>query len=333
MFVADYPPSLRVTPGKIKRYLARSGVKCTRCGYSLRGLEEPRCPECGVWTDISERVFRRNLQNITNRVGPLGTIDGYIVERLEGRIDRAIHFDDIKGIEVMPRWTKRKRSWVRACLMILAMIGIGMLVCGVIIGAEAWPWPIVGVFMAIGAVLAGLISEGLEPEWFVLVHADEDTFRIPMWNCFDEVGIHRAVAIWLKIIEEHRPGEPTDGSAATSESEEVDEEGSCPRCGYSLGGPQLMVASPTFGAQVAGVLLIILGVILTLCGGALGFEILGPSTDSEFIVFWLLMAVFLGMILLGVWLIRLKLKRPAVPSWTGDGDCSACGWEPDGQTG
>lgn len=38
--------------------LADSGrsMRCLKCGYSLRGLHEPRCPECG--TD-SEKLVRR----------------------------------------------------------------------------------------------------------------------------------------------------------------------------------------------------------------------------------------------------------------------------------
>jgi len=34
----------------------RLAFRCTRCGYDLRGLREPRCPECGTEFDPAERA-------------------------------------------------------------------------------------------------------------------------------------------------------------------------------------------------------------------------------------------------------------------------------------
>lgn len=38
-------------------------VACTRCGYNLRGLTQPRCPECGLefeWADLLDPARRRH---------------------------------------------------------------------------------------------------------------------------------------------------------------------------------------------------------------------------------------------------------------------------------
>ncbi len=32
---------------RVRGYLARHDADCPRCAYNLRGLNEPRCPECG----------------------------------------------------------------------------------------------------------------------------------------------------------------------------------------------------------------------------------------------------------------------------------------------
>jgi hypothetical protein len=33
---------------RVRRQLPDAGAYCAKCGYSLRGLPEPRCPECGT---------------------------------------------------------------------------------------------------------------------------------------------------------------------------------------------------------------------------------------------------------------------------------------------
>lgn len=37
-------------------FLADRGVPCPRCRYSLRGIDRPRCPECGVVVRLGLRV-------------------------------------------------------------------------------------------------------------------------------------------------------------------------------------------------------------------------------------------------------------------------------------
>ena len=47
-------------------------VNCPLCGYDLRGLVDPRCPECGyrfVWADLTDSTRRRHA-----RAGRLPTL-------------------------------------------------------------------------------------------------------------------------------------------------------------------------------------------------------------------------------------------------------------------
>lgn len=60
------------TPTSIEQFLRGSAprwdaidfdVTCARCGYNLRGLETPRCPECGLefdWRSVLDAHFNRN---------------------------------------------------------------------------------------------------------------------------------------------------------------------------------------------------------------------------------------------------------------------------------
>jgi hypothetical protein len=41
-------PVLAFIRGPVRRYRRRKRGLCTRCGYNLTGLTEPRCPECGT---------------------------------------------------------------------------------------------------------------------------------------------------------------------------------------------------------------------------------------------------------------------------------------------
>ena len=50
-------------PSELRHYLRERGIPvCLHCGYSLRGLTEPRCPECG-------REFEPYLLALGNREG------------------------------------------------------------------------------------------------------------------------------------------------------------------------------------------------------------------------------------------------------------------------
>jgi hypothetical protein len=44
---AAYPLATFIS-GPVRRYRRRRRGLCTRCGYNLTGLTEPRCPECGT---------------------------------------------------------------------------------------------------------------------------------------------------------------------------------------------------------------------------------------------------------------------------------------------
>ena len=44
---------MRFGEGDILQYLASGDAACRACGYSLRGVAAPRCPECGAGLDWS----------------------------------------------------------------------------------------------------------------------------------------------------------------------------------------------------------------------------------------------------------------------------------------
>jgi hypothetical protein len=41
-------PTVGLIRGPVRRYGRRQRGRCVRCSYDLRGLREPRCPECGT---------------------------------------------------------------------------------------------------------------------------------------------------------------------------------------------------------------------------------------------------------------------------------------------
>ena len=45
--VATIYPSIALAMGPLRRRRRRKRNQCIHCGYSLQGLTEPRCPECG----------------------------------------------------------------------------------------------------------------------------------------------------------------------------------------------------------------------------------------------------------------------------------------------
>lgn len=52
MLLAAYPAATFVR-GPLRRWRRRRNGSCVNCGYTLRGLTEPRCPECSTEFDPS----------------------------------------------------------------------------------------------------------------------------------------------------------------------------------------------------------------------------------------------------------------------------------------
>ena len=46
-------PTIAFIRGPLRRYRRRKRGLCLKCGYDLRGLTEPRCPECATEFDPS----------------------------------------------------------------------------------------------------------------------------------------------------------------------------------------------------------------------------------------------------------------------------------------
>ena len=47
---------------RVLEYVQRTGVDCPHCGYSLRGLTAPQCPECGQRIRMAHLLGPRHRQ-------------------------------------------------------------------------------------------------------------------------------------------------------------------------------------------------------------------------------------------------------------------------------
>lgn len=316
--MSGFPPSLQSSPARIRRYLRTHKVTCRKCGYPLLGLPEPRCPECGTWTDVTDHLRIHNLRLITNRLESLGTADEWLLRCSSRKLLWTCRFDDVKELRVVTRWSGRIRRW----LIILGSLALAEAFAFFVILAN-YPGPIGALGMAV-SLLAGMcllfLAVGLEPQTWVLAQTPERSYKVPMYlNGAAEA--QKGVDRFLEVMEESRtrPPAPELDDAA----EEV-KEGCCRRCGYDLKGPRLMVALPNQGAQVVGFLIIVLSFLFLLCSGLAGLDY--RSSSFDLLPCAAVFALTAGGFILGIWLFRRKQEGPAVPDWKGPGQCSACGW-------
>ena len=75
------PPS-RTEAQRILTYVSDRHVLCARCGYNLRNLTKPRCPECGVhirWRDIRPAGLLRHFVTYDRTLWVLGAIPCWVM--------------------------------------------------------------------------------------------------------------------------------------------------------------------------------------------------------------------------------------------------------------
>jgi hypothetical protein len=318
--VSELPPSLQSSPARIRKYLRTHKVACRKCGYPLLGLPEPRCPECGAWTDVSGRVRTHNLRLITNRLESLGTVDDYLVQRGGGELAWTRRFDDVQELRLVNRWGPRTKRWLLILALLSAVVSIGLLIFMAVSSEPAAAAGMVAALLV--AVSLGFLADGLEPQRWVLVRTTTESYKVPM-QVVEEAQVRR----WMEQVEKamaethQRPPTPDLDDAV----EEV-KEGCCPRCGYSLRGPRLMIDVPNQGAQAAGAVAIVFGVVFLICSGVGGLDF----GSSSLLTCAAVIAVGAGSILMGVLLLRRRQEAPAVPNWKGPPQCSACGWRREG---
>lgn len=319
--MSGFPPSLQSSPARIRKYLRTHKVTCRKCGYPLLGLREPRCPECGTWTDVTDRLRIHNLRLITNRLESLGTADEWLVRCSSRKLLWTCRFDDVKELRVVNRW----RPWVRRWMIILAGLALAeALAFFVVLAVYPGPQSAIGVgaFMAAGMFLA-VLAVGLDPDRWVLVHTTGRSWRVPLYvTC--ESKANAAVERLRQAIEAGRARPPTP--EPDREAEEV-KEGCCSRCGYDLKGPRLMIDAPAKGAQVAGFLVILFTFLFLLCSGLAGLDY--RSSSFDLLPCAVVIGICAGIFIFGIWLARRRREAPAVPDWAGPGQCSACGWRPE----
>ena len=67
------------SPRAITSFLRQHDFPCARCGYSLRALPEPRCPECGHITDLREWLIANPPPTHTGRALGVGFLLGLLL--------------------------------------------------------------------------------------------------------------------------------------------------------------------------------------------------------------------------------------------------------------
>jgi hypothetical protein len=320
--VSGFPPSLQVTPARIRDYLRTHKVPCRKCGYPLLGLPEPRCPECGAWTDVTARLRVHNLRLIKNSLGSLGTADEYLLRRSSGDIRWLCPFDEVEELKVVNRWSGRTRRW----MILLGCLSLAEAFAFLVLLATCpGPQGALGMaaFMSLGMILV-ILAVGLDPERWVMVHTTGPSHKVPL-HIVSESEANAGVDRLMKVVEEGRGRPPT---ADLDPQTGGVKEGCCHRCGYDLDGPRLMIDVPSKGAQALGVLAITFSIMFLFCGGGMAMESMFGSIygSPEILPCAGTVGISAGAFILGILLTRRKHEVPAVPDWEGPGQCPACGW-------
>jgi len=233
-------------------------------------------------------------------------------------------FDDVKELRVVNRWRPQVRRW----LIIVGSLALAEAFAFFVMLAN-YPGPIAALGMAV-ALLAGMcmlfLAVGLEPQTWVVAQTAERTYKVPMYLS-GETETRKGVERFLEVMEQSRTHPPTP--ELDDAAEEV-KEGCCRRCGYDLKGPRLMIDVPAQGAQVAGFLIIVFSFLFLLCSGLAGLDY--RSSSFDLLPCAAVLGICAGGFIFGSWLVRRRREAPAVPDWEGSGQCSACGWRPEGDS-
>jgi hypothetical protein len=325
-----YPPSLRVTPELITAYLAAHDIACNQCGYSLRGLRAPRCPECGAWTEVSQLVFAHAVRGIEHKLGAWGIVDDRLIKLVKGRVEALIPLNDVVDVRVFD-W---RDSWSRRLLFSLCMtIGFLNLIAVAGIGAYAaigmkhHGW---GVLTCIGLVLLAFTGFVC---CFVMIRNHVDVVLIEgvrRIDCSEYGGdeIKEVADGWRSAIAQSSDTCGPDAAGDAAADLEAVEVGLCPYCGYPLEGPPLRMLEKAPEGEGCGVSLLLVGFFI---GPAMFVTLFATSSASSAVERGVIIAgsIFsLGLLMLGFKLRRRRRWRRAVPDWPGSGSCAACGWRP-----
>jgi hypothetical protein len=319
------PPSLTVTPELIEQYLFRFDVKCHACGYSLRGLPKPMCPECGRWTELAEPIRRLLLGRVKHRLAGWGVVDRHLVQIGNRRTLRILAWDDIDRFDIRRRWSPRAQR-------ILLMLSIGLSAAILesfalmIWRQDAMQIIPVAVTCPLALICWFLLGGRSVQNWLIVRMNDGHAWTIPVPNR-DYEHIEKRLTFWDEFMA--RPPERVEAMRDLQREAAAEHvrERRCPRCGYSLDGPRLRVKRERMtGWGVALITLGIIGPLTGICcctGGDIGY------LSGEEMLGGLISGVFgLALIIGGIALMFSRGEKLAVPDWPGKGACSACGWRP-----
>jgi hypothetical protein len=324
-----YPTALRVTPERITTYLAERDAACHRCGYSLRGLEKPRCPECGEWTPLTRRVLAAHLKPVEHRIHEWGVLDGYLVWAIGDQLFKAIPGDEIDEISYASWRANHIRSAVFWIGMAIGVIGL-LFSAGVMIfvGVEGG---LVGYVLfsdlcIVASIVSFFLCGWVVRDEVVVRHAQGED-RIPV-GAMSRKAAERAIEQWRRARPAAEPEE--EARCRIQAARRRIEAGICPRCGYSLDGPRVMVRvrrSESTGCLVS----LCVGLVMPALAAFMVTVVWDVDADACCGV-----APFVSAaVCVGTWWAwtRSRLMKPATPDWPGPGSCAACGWRPSERAG
>jgi hypothetical protein len=323
-----YPPSLVVTPARIERCLKHEPAVCAHCGYSLRGLKTPKCPECAEWTDVTRLAFEHNMDQAEHQLGDWGVLDGFLVERGVGRLERAIPLDEVEELTCaysIARWFDRR---IKLTICMCSLCAALVLLASSIPFDDPPPYLELCLCLvaALGAVLVP--KDGSEVARAVVRHAD-GVETITLRGCGRE-EIEATLELWREAKEAPPPDYDALREKVTRERAEAEERGLCPQCGYGLEGPAVMerVRRSTQSSIAFIVVAGVAGPFILLAFLRAAFEYY-ESFGAEFVFISLALLWVIGSIVIELRRRTRTILRPAVPDWPGPGSCGACGWRPE----
>lgn len=182
-----------------REYLATFDVECELCHYNLRGLSEPRCPECGEWTELAWNTgYRGTLTIPMMTVGPLRLFANRILVSIGGNVCNVVDYEELRSMRLLRRDAiKDPTAHVAVATgflvvaLLLMLIGVQYFITGQTYPLPAMTKPLSGfasavlfVVLPIGFVAGGiaLLAHGLSRRkiWWVRIETSARELFVPV---------------------------------------------------------------------------------------------------------------------------------------------------------
>jgi hypothetical protein len=176
-------------------------VPCRGCGYNLRGLDVPRCPECGASTFVLGRIRREELAKVTCRCGPLGILDDDLVVCSSSAVGRRVPLDEVRSIAPQPRRGLGDHPLIAVTGLLLTIGGAAVFLLATAGGVSRRDIFTAGIGVGLG--LLGIVmlcsTLGGEPICRIEVETDSGSFTLHARGCGRRELIEGIAAIEAQI--------------------------------------------------------------------------------------------------------------------------------------